>query len=126
MKSKELMIGDLVYEGTNHQIKIKHNYGKSVRYDEGGYSHEVEEKLINPIPLTPKILEANGFVDDKAFECYYVVDKKKKDNVFFIEYFNRYIAVRISGTEVKLKYVHQLQQALRLRGLDDIADSIKI
>lgn len=70
MKATELMIGDLVYNGTNHLIKIKHNYGKSVRYDEDGYSHAVEETLIHPIPLTPEILEANGFEVEEEYDSY--------------------------------------------------------
>ena len=71
------------------------------------------------IPITPEILEKNGW-------WYNVEDMWFHDEVdFCIEKFNgRFQCYEIN--QIKLDSVHQLQQTLRLCGLNEIADNFKV
>ena len=77
------------------------------------------EGLIRPIPLTPEILEKNGWWFDTE-------DTWRHDEVnFTIEKWNgRYQCYDIN--QIKLDSVHQLQRALRCCGLWDIADNFVV
>ena len=72
-----------------------------------------------PIPITTEILEKNGW-------WYDVEDMWLHDEVdFTIEKWNgRYQCYDIN--QIKLYSVHQLQHALRLCGLNDLADNFKL
>ena len=72
-----------------------------------------------PIPLTPEILEKNGWWFDTE-------DTWRHDEVnFTIEKWNgRYQCYDIN--QIKFYSVHQLQQALRLVGMTDMANNFKI
>lgn len=80
--------------------------------DDEGYEPE-------PIELTPKILEKNGWWFDTE-------DMWRHDEVDFgIESWKgRFKCYDIS--QIKLDLVHQLQHALRLCGLNELADNFKI
>ncbi len=89
MKAEELMIGDYVFVGDDKTpIKITH-ISKS-----GDYSY------LKPIPLTVEILEKNGFVKHLP-----------EDNIV-------YFTITINKKEIRIDYVHQLQHALRLCGIE--------
>lgn len=80
---------------------------------------------IEPIPLTPEILEKNGFwvmekVDNGAEE--YVA--YATDGLIF--HYNRDNDYYFPNTPISWKYVHELQHALRLWGLDELADNVKM
>ena len=72
-----------------------------------------------PIPLTPEILEKNGWWFDTE-------DKWLHDEVnFIIETWNgRFQCYDIN--QIKLDSAHKLQHALRLCGLDELADNFKV
>ena len=72
-----------------------------------------------PIPLTPEILEKNGWWFDTE-------DTWRHDEVnFTIEKWNgRYQCYDIN--QIKLDSAHQLQHALRLCKLDELADNFKV
>lgn len=74
---------------------------------------------IKPIPITPEILEKNGWWFDTE-------DMWRHDDVDFgIERWNgRFQCYDIS--QIKLDSVHELQRALRCCGLWDMADNFKI
>lgn len=86
---------------------------------------------IKPIALTAEILEKNGFKhyitkeDDDSFEY-------SEGNFSYC--FNRTTDGYMSCIDVTasftitglIKYIHELQQALRLCGLNEIADNLKI
>ena len=70
------------------------------------------------IPLTPEILEKNGW-------WYDVEDMWLHDEVDFgIERWRGFQCYNIS--QIKLDSVHQLQQTLRLCGLNELADNFKV
>lgn len=72
-----------------------------------------------PIIITPEILEKNGWL-------YNVEDMWLHEEVgFFIEKFKgRFQCYDIN--QIKLDSVHELQQTLRLCGLNELADNFKI
>lgn len=70
---------------------------------------------LHPIPLTPEILEKNGFVKAElatVIEWYHWND-------FFIGFKDGLIYTSINGREIwGMRHVHQLQHVLRLAGID--------
>lgn len=97
----------------------------------------MEDLIFTPIPLTPEILEKNGLkdwcehstivrsvnvlVEDNTNLC--IQEIKGQDSMF----------VQISHCGAgsfefrkHLKYVHELQRALRLCGLNELADNFKV
>lgn len=88
--------------------------------------HLVHYRLedIHPIPITPEILEANGFVKNGG--VYKLSNKKHLVFVWLMEFshfvdveeMNGLSATKSSRIEVSQLYVHQLQHILRLAGID--------
>jgi hypothetical protein len=129
MEANELMIGDWVwYDNQPHQIRQLGIFGENRDGDNypavcvgkpNGFGLILERNEIEPILLTPKILESNGFVDeisnyayktDNYHICYYCEDERLS--------INKYGAI----LDVHCFYVHQLQHALRLCGIDEIIE----
>lgn len=119
MKAEELMIGDWVFAyGKKTQIVWVGNIHKmAVR----GFPSEFMDGEILPIPLTPEILEKNGFeVDEKNENMlkwrWSVIDDcisyDKSTGMVRIFYPSGLVFVKI------LKFVHELQHALRLCNID--------
>ena len=118
MKVTELMIGDYVLDGDNvAQVT-------SITCD-GIIETTVNEtsniEVIHPIPLTPEILEKNGFeVDEKDENMlkwrWSVIDDcisyDKSTGIVRIFYPSGLVFVKI------LEFVHELQHALRLCNID--------
>lgn len=113
MKTTELMIGDKVMVKVLSQIPNTYVLHTWTAND---YSRDIQVK---PIPLTPEILEKNGWWFDTK-------DNWLHDEVnFIIEKWNgRFQCYDIN--DIKLDSVHQLQQTLRLCGLNELADNFEI
>ena len=122
MKANELMIGDwvrLVADDSNECLQVSY-----VRHDGVGfkqYSHFFDE--IEPIPLTEEILKANGFEyreftsgESMHYNHSVTVYLNKDGDIFML----------IGGEQRWMKYVHELQQALRLCGLNELAENFRI
>lgn len=125
MKANELMIGDWVLTlDSTHKEKV---FAQTDAIEEGQHSILVTRECSNwfvdidwiePISLTPEILEKNGFKEydglyrlDIAEGIFVNADFKSKEP--FVSVHNTcYYATPIC------KYVHQLQHALRLCGID--------
>lgn len=138
MDAKDLMIGDLVIHGFGGIGKITEIDSKTVvikddGFDTGDGMNEVSFALneLTPIPLTAEILEKNGFVkynevsdtppydQDEEGNMYYSYKGEQKfwgwwqpNNVYFIPV--------NAMLDLEIKYVHQLQHALRLCGIDKV------
>lgn len=135
MKVKELMIGDWVYIFDPDHKEEKEAYKVSEIREEGIRTHmfddTYEEDWFDPIPLTPKILKANGFVDrgDAGFQRLRTEDTQRHLTIYLLDgYFfdgNPDFEKEISGVK-HIKYVHQLQHALRICNLNNLADNFKI
>lgn len=142
MKAKELMIGDLVKRkkfGSIHKVSI--------------IDLTIASEF-NPIPLTPEILEKNGFVESEIereefsdiglryiYETqdgsYLIVDYQDSfDNGCGGELHQRQKELWIitvfgcnglfESNPRERVYVHELQRALRCCGLNELADGFKV
>ena len=104
MKVTELMIGDWVMkdETPTQVTSISSHYGiiEGVIGDE---SVGISVNDTKPIFITTEILEKNKFSSAEVAQI---------------------IFLSLKG--IKLTYVHELQHALRLVGLNDLADNFKI
>lgn len=120
LTSKDLMIGDWLQDSFG-------NIGQVYRLDLGRVHLRLlqerpqdEEYIVHdiePIPLTPEILEKNG-LDNAPLGCHFDEDKymvleisSEKEGIYWTINYNEYGIL-------KLKYVHQLQHALKLCGID--------
>lgn len=122
MKHNEVMIGDWVRftdPDTDETELIR------VATDDIGYDNEEFWQCFSPIEITPEILEANGFEKDPedGTMCW---ENKEIEEVTW-----RGTILCISSISALMEhdscmYVHQLQHALRLCGLDDLADNFKM
>lgn len=134
MKTNELMIGDWVsWDSENGRIAgLSHDendeYGPVQMVDDEDL--DIAHVDIEPIPLTEEILKANGFerIDDVL-----VLRLANNEGYFRIECFklpNIRIATQTSkgfhDLHYTFDYVHQLQHALRLVGLNNLADNFKV
>ena len=141
MKATELMIGDWVGRVFDDK-RIDYRQVDWIRTGEIGLRYQKVWAIgcIEPIPLTPEILEKNGFYYMNT-QGYY---KRFWSNGCFdlaISLVYREIEVsKVCGAETdceEIEYgssiafgndicVHTLQHALRLCGLDEIADNFKV
>lgn len=128
MKANELMIGDKLKRVFNQKIvKVKEIKQNCIYTEDNGYEYDE----IEPIPLTPEILEKNDF---KKFPflhiegqhqwtwwgntlisvilwCRELNDDTKDGMMLKIE-------APTSTLCIKVNYVHELQHALRLCGIE--------
>ena len=124
MKCKELQIGDWIQDKNGNPMQIigvGDDYAYATFEDNEGDPWEFDNKEDQPegIPITPEILEKNGWWFNTEDEwLHYEVD-------FIIEKWNgRFQCYDIN--QIKLDSVHQLQHALRLCRLDELADKFKV
>jgi len=149
MKGIKLQLGDYVFIKSPSSnitlIKIAAIHQKKVGY------HNVPNKLnwvrfslLEPILLTSEILEKNGFNKVPQPGCsnpYYWEFKKFEEEteelLYHIKAYSNpfrgmYISIDNFGDCATLSFnkqvesLHELQQALRLCGLDELADNLKI
>ena len=125
MKATELMVGDLVclQDDTKYELPLKVDgiIEDDISLEGEGFLGGVDG-LIRPIPITPEILEKNGWKETEYWHEY-------KDGNTIIQYSLSNIWGIINGIEIehfKCEYVHQLQHLLRLCGLDELADNFKV
>ena len=125
MKATELMIGDWVigkkwrekpFQITRINDGGKFIYGKTANLTVGPVFFDELE----PIPLTREILEMNGFTENYRY-----------DDLSYIQSNGAVTGTHINGEngemeEMYFKYVHEVQNALRLCGLNDLADHFKL
>lgn len=123
MKANELMQGDLVlyeYNGEKFHARVVETYRSSALVESVGKEYEpieIEEDKLFPIPLSPEILEKNGFeargykelVLDADECCFALQEGVDGINSWWWEMF--------SSPIIPINYVHQLQLALCLCGI---------
>ena len=132
MKAKELMIGDLVhYIGDDHtndvNIRVREiheDFVYSTFAADEFYYNELES-----IPITPEILGKNGFKKTKRYSyiykdnycevCVSIVPKIKIANIVIGEpHENVSINGALFDINMMMTAIHELQQALRLCGIE--------
>lgn len=144
MKASEFQIGDWVkmvrYEKVTELLNAPDSYNVTTEFV-GGFHHRKEDE-IEPIPLTKEIMDANlgdwkndglwytwantftkgdhlnavtvEFIMDQAILCVY----ERQSTMSHSQ------EPRILG--MKISYVHELQHALRLIGLNELAKNFKV
>ena len=125
MRVSELMIGDYVnYRG--QIIKVTSLYDKGGSNEVGWSDKEsvwVNGRCIEPIPLTPEILEKNGFEKQWQDNYEYFNDDENLSIIFHPKSSNYtngaydYIDIEkgcLTINEMPITFVHELQHALRL------------
>lgn len=115
LSSRDLMVGDwLMFNDKPCQVKGLHSDDTAtlVGYRSAYYLIDAE-----PILLTPEILEKNGLEND-PLGCHFDEDEymaleisSEEEGIYWTINYNEYGIL-------KLQYVHQLQHALRLCGID--------
>ena len=124
IRCKDLMVGDYIANRNGSPMQIvavdeDNAYAWTGNEERPWIFGDNEGYEPQPIVLTPEILEKNGW-------WYDVEDMWLHDEVeFCIEKWDgRFQCYDI--TDIKLDSVHQLQQTLRLCGLNELADNFKI
>lgn len=133
MKQNKYIPGDWVkYKGKlakvletykiNYFIKTyHHDYNPDIEYDDAYFSVEARPQDIEPIPLTPEILEGIGWKWSEEHEEF----ASSSSKIAIYPESNYYV---ISDLYVKIRYAHQLQHLLFGLGLDsnfDLTDTKK-
>lgn len=137
MKVTNLMVGDwMLINNIPHKIQAIDSIDDEIQADDElyyiGEDRYHSEDKIEGVPITPEILEKNSIKkrrDEYAvfgwegMKQWYVTleDFKPQYDFWFITSSDR--DLNISG---QIRYVHQLQHALRICGLDELADNFKI
>ena len=154
MKCKELQIGDWIQDKNGFQwqiIGVGDDYAYATFEGNEGEPWEFNDKDDQPegIPITPEILEKNGWYygltsDEEEAEyfldgCHYhrhwsydegagsisLIFPNEADGGELIiddQSFNRHLNLVFCDT----LHVHELQRALRLCGLNELADNFKV
>ena len=132
MKLIDLAILDWVLiNNTPHKIQAIDSIDAEILADDDlyyvGEDRCHSEDKIEGIPITPEILENNGFIKvnsqryDYGYpdtDCYVKVNPKK--NMIHVNGRNA------NSNLYSHSFVHELQHALRLCGLNEIADNFKV
>ena len=117
LNASDLMIGDWVHnkEGKNEQVTSLYDGYICTETHEDSHDYHFE-----PIPLTAEILKKNGF---SRFGTYYGIFERER-LIFPLtnpssptDYKDNYY-LQIGNKDFPIKFVHQLQHALKLCGID--------
>lgn len=122
LKISDLSVGDWVeYEGLHYPITFV-GYGEGgngslvnlIRPDLSCFTCKISD--IHPIPITPEMLEANGWQrneEDEYMEYY----GDPTSGIAHTKGTYRY-QLEVPGVSIVCYFVHKLQRALRLAGVD--------
>lgn len=95
------------------------------------YQDNVDSEFVNPIPLTVEILKKNGFERNEYFDYNgriyfsFPIGEFSKRSRFGIEKKDDEYYITDHAL-MPMRYVHELQHALRLCGLGELANNFKI
>ena len=141
MKATDLMCGDLVLiNNTPHKIQAIDSIDAEMQADDElyyvGEDRYHSEDKIEGIPLTPEILDKNGWLngpysrlslqDGKWLEFYWNEHRLQQYWEGIDEWQNHTKQLELVFKAGSIFYVHELQRALRCCGLWDIADNFKV
>lgn len=153
MKTTDLMVGDwALINDAPHKIQAIDSIDAEIQADDDlyyvGEDRCHSEDKIEGIPITPEILKKNdwywGFTSDEknfkscvmgAFEPHWVYDKGEREISLYFDKDTDGGALRIADQRFNRRldffwrdtlYVHELQHALRICGLNELADNFKI
>lgn len=126
MKPEEIMVGDWIMFPNSiekvQEVSFVEGKGYCASFSASATLFPISTDLLKPIPITPEILEKNGFLiyDD----AYYLWENAKEDIVRLYTDDNHtwflYMCSDICGhiDYLEINNVHELQHALRLCKID--------
>ncbi len=125
MTAEELMIGDWVQIVPDAPV-MPNEYHRIdwIRTGETGLDNRkiVTYPYLQPIPLTPEILEKNGFVKSERFEVWKIINDEYELRItpwrFSVIFLDEDGSDKEEFSAPRPKYVHELQHALRLCRID--------
>ena len=129
IKCRDLMVGDWITNRNGFPMQIT-NVGEDYSYatwdgNEGDpWEFDDKDDQPEPIEITKELLGNNGWI--KYGFC------TKDEDVYHLEWKLGTLSIMLSNGGVypdiviPVKYVHQLQQVLRLAGMTDMANNFKI
>lgn len=133
MKANELMIGDWVHYwilNINAKVNDVMSTGRlGIRFidpkGKEGYIHGVICETVKPIPLAAEILEKNGFVEFMPNNWQIVIDNimielraPEPNMAIWLDWVEHDTGTYASYMFPRPNYVHELQHALRLCGIE--------
>ena len=141
MKATDFMVGDWLRYSPK-SISLNNNYGGLYRAEgvsqdtislgAKNYRFVVSDKEIDSIPLTPEILEKNGFCfvkssdRDTVWNGWWIYKNLELGTCCLDREGNWPCYINIVDLNIKCEYVHQLQHALCLCGFNELADNFKV
>ena len=132
LTAKDLMIGDWVYYKDKKQMpcRVISIIGNYIRFDDGTQQDWMSDvKNFTPIPLTAEILVKIGFVKGEEVSDTPPYDQDEEGNMYYsfrgeLKFWgwwqpdNTYYIPANAMGDIIIRYVHELQHALRLAGID--------
>ena len=132
MKNNEVMIGDwLRFTDPNNTEETEFS---QITTEIIGFDSPKYWRCFSPVEITPEILEANGFIKS-GYMCRCCHNLADFDNHAQLDYNLKFSTFEIKRMKnrawtakiyIDAHYVHELQHALRLADLNDMADNFKI
>lgn len=129
MKPSELQIGDWVYYKGKEQMpcRVISIIGNGIRFDNGTPQYWMSDVgNFTPISLTSEILTSNGFNCEEIIQSHWISEDGRillRNDESIINSNNKW-SVHVDNEDMQtigyfeITYVHQLQQALRLCGIE--------
>ena len=128
MKANELMVGDILLNENADYVLVR-SVSDTAKKDfcivevlDGVHQGEIQRvhcEDLTPTILTPEILKKNGFENRGAqFFCDRIGMIWWKDNIFMFSKYTRHEDLPTENISINIGYVHELQHALRLCGID--------
>ena len=144
-KCKDFMIGDWLQDNHQFPMQVKvvgedYLYANFEGNEADPWEFDDKDEQPQPIEITKELLEKNGFewkksAYDHDFD-FALLWLKEKRTYIELRNFNKTIAIWFdyimpndgvyADIVFPVKYVHEMQQVLRLAGLDDIANNFKV
>ena len=144
MKCKELMVGDWCCDAHGFAMQIT-NVGDDYAYatfegNEGDpWEFNDKDEQPQPIEITYELLKANGWkvlIDEYAVTCdlgcvyesnsvLLEWDKSRKILTIWCDWINGN-GRKSADIIIPAKYIHQIQQVLRLAGMTEVANNFKV
>ena len=132
MEAKELMIGDwVIHRGEPAIVYEIDEYYQRINTEPDGYDSIkcIDISEIEPIPITPEILEKNGWKVKKGFVqhgnfgdgplmLWHTEENKILRNFTHELEINDLSSYKGFRVRIECNYVHELQHALRLCGIE--------
>ena len=146
MKCKGLMYGDWCRNGHGYPMQITnvgedYAYATFERLDGDPWEFDDKDCKPSPIEITEELLKANGWMRESYMlppyasfvrTYYFVKDEgnthlelKSNTLTIWFDYKENSDGV-YSDILIPVKYVHQLQQVLRLAGMTELANNFKV